>query len=145
MENKKNYQLEMEKSSHRPNGKETSLPSFFIAAVLPAAAMFLSTCPNISKLQFFIIIPISIPAMNMRRDWERFGVWSGRYRRAILWNLWRVITGRRNFFRWRRDMRKTKRGANAVPYALECGFMRRQSWPKRGDLTGSRQPSPSVR
>lgn len=23
------------------------------------------------------------------------------------------------FFRWRRDMRKTKEGANAVPYALE--------------------------
>ena len=36
------------------------------------------------------------------------------------------------FFQMAKGHEEDEEGANAVPYALECGFMRRQSWPKRG-------------
>ena len=145
MENKKNYQLEMEKVIAQAK-REGDVPTLFLhSCCAPCSSYVLEYLSEYFKITVFYYNPNIYPRDEYEERLGEIRRLVGRCRRAILWNLWRVITGRRNFFRWRRDMRKTKRGANAVPYALECGFMRRQSWPKRGDLTGSRQPSPSVR
>ena len=139
MENKKNYQLEMEKVIAQAK-REGDVPTLFLhSCCAPCSSYVLEYLSEYFKITVFYYNPNIYPRDEYE---ERLGEIRRLVREMPSGYPVEFVAGD---YRPEEFFQMAKGGANAVPYALECGFMRRQSWPKRGDLTGSRQPSPSVR